>query len=207
MTPLSEVKTRVRQVLEDSAAKRFSDGMLESAIRQALNGINERLPLTVIHEVTVTTPGRDQPLTGLEDCLYLICLTYPAESSTARELEPETQFTYYLKDGVPTVHFAGEVLPQAGEHIRVRYAAQNRIDGLDGAETTTLPEACESALVNGSAGYACLLRAGSVVEAFNVRPGEAASLLETGHLWLDIFERALGGFALDPWDRGGREPR
>jgi hypothetical protein len=73
--------------------------------------------------------------------------------------------------------------------------------------------------VNGSAGYACLLRAGSVVEAFNVRPGEAASLLETGHLWLDIFERALGGlkvlqefgypfgFALDPWDRGGREPR
>jgi hypothetical protein len=213
MTTLVEVKTRVRQVLEDPEAKRFSDGMLETAIRQALERINEPLPLNATGEVVMETSGRDQPLTGLTDCLYLVCLTYPVSSGNCRELEPETQFSYYLKNGVPTVHFAGDVVPQAGETIVVRYAAQNRLEGLDGAESTSLPAACESALVNGASGYACLLRAGSLVEAFNVRPVEAASLVDTGHLWLNLFEKALSGlkvlqefgyplgFRLDAWDR------
>ncbi|KAF0112240.1 MAG: hypothetical protein FD147_301 [Chloroflexi bacterium] len=62
MAALQEIKNRIRQALEDSAASRFSDGILESAIRQSLERINERLPRVLTSEVVVETFGRDQPL-------------------------------------------------------------------------------------------------------------------------------------------------
>ena len=157
--------------------------------------------------------GREQPLSGLTGCLFLVKLVYPVASAGNRELEPETQFSYVMRDGVPTIHFYGYELPQAGEVLQVHYAAQNTIEGLDAALSTTLPDVCEPALVNGGAGCACALRAGSLVEAYGTRPAESAQLMENSRHWMGLFSRALDGlkvlqefgfppgFALDGWDR------
>ncbi|KAF0112241.1 MAG: hypothetical protein FD147_302 [Chloroflexi bacterium] len=143
----------------------------------------------------------------------MINLVYPAGGASAREMEPETQFSYSLQSGLPELHFSGLEIPQAGERITVRYAAQNTLGGLDSAEITSLPPAAESALVNGASGYACLLRAANIADVYGSRPGESARLLETGRLHLELFERTLNGlkvmqefgfpvgFALDEWDR------
>lgn len=214
MSDLSALISRVRLALDDPGGKRFSDDLLTTAIRQALEQIDQRLPFTRVSEVTVTVSGREQALTGLTGCLFLINLVYPYTTPDQRELEPETQFSYTLRDGVPTVHFYGDAVPQAGEVLQVLYAAQNAIEGLDAAVSTTLPEICEPALVNGAAGRACALRASSLVEAYGSRPADFTHLMDTSRHWMDLFNRALDGlkalqdfgyppgFALDCWDRG-----
>lgn len=213
MSDLSALISRVRLTLDDPDGKRFSDTLLTTAIRQALEQIDQRLPRNLISDVTAAANGREQPLNGLTGCIFLVKLVYPAASDGNRELEPETEFSYVMRDGTPTVHFYGDVLPQAGEVLLVHYAAQNTIEGLDDALSTTLPEMCEAALVNGAAGCACALRAGSLVEAYGSRPAEAAQMLETSRYWMDVFSRGLDGlkvlqdfgfppgFALDGWDR------
>lgn len=214
MSDLSALISRVRQTLVDPDGKRFSDVLLTTAMRQALEQIDQSLPRNLVSDVTAAASSREQPLNGLTGCLFLVKLVYPAASDGKRELEPETQFSYVMRDGIPTVHFYGEVIPQAGEVLLVHYAAQNTIEGLDDALSTTLPEVCEPALVNGAAGCACALRAGSLVEAYGTRPVESAQLMETSRYWMDLFDQALDGlkvlqefgfppgFALDGWDRG-----
>ncbi len=213
MSDLTALISRVRLALDDAGSKRFSDALLTTAMRQALEQIDQRLPRTCVSEVTVAASGREQPLSGLTGCLFLMRLVYPYGSPGKRELEPETQFSYVMRDGVPSVHFYGDILPQAGEVLQVHYAAQNTIEGLDGALSTTLPEICEALLVNGAAGCACALRAGSLVEAYGTRPAETAQMMEASRYWMDLFSRGLDGvkvlqefgyppgFALDCWDR------
>jgi hypothetical protein len=213
MSDLTALISRVRLALDDPDSKRFPDGLLTTAIRQALEQIDQRLPRSIISDVTSAVSGREQPLTGLTGCLFLVKLVYPAASDGKRELEPETQFSYVMRDGIPTVHFYGDAIPQAGEVLLVHYAARNTIEGLDAAVSSTLPEVCEPALVNGAAGSACALRASSLVEAYGARPADFAHLMDASRHWMDLFSRALDGlkvlqdfgfppgFALDCWDR------
>lgn len=213
MTKLDDINTRLRDLLEDSAANRFSDDLLATALRQALDEINQRLPRILSAAFTVTTSGRDQSLAALTDCRYIISVTIPEESGSAQELEPETCFTYMLVNGTPTLHFLGSYLPVAGERLLICYTAGYTIEGFESQLTTTLPAALDGALVNGAAAQACILHAGNLVGRYGSDTQESARLMEIGQLWRGTFENTLNGlkvmqefgfppgFALDQWDR------
>lgn len=213
MSKIEDLKTRTRALLQDESAARFSDSLLLAALRRALDDIDLRLPNLAQHQQTVTAAGRDQSLTSLAGCRYIISAVLPMADPAASMLEPETHFTYYLKDGVPTLHFTASHIPQVGDVLTVRYAAGYTIEGFEGEGATTLPAAFESALVNGTAAEACLLRAGSIAERHGAHPSEPARLMEIGHMWRETFVRDLSGlktlqdfgfpsgFALDRWDR------
>ncbi len=211
MTKLTSLAGRVRLLVNDPGKMRFSDDLLTSAIRQALEQVNLRLPQVLISEYTVAASGREQALTGLPGCLFLVRLVVPGLDIN-HELEPDEQFSYTLTDGIPTLHFAGSFIPQAGMVLQVHFAAAHTLEGLDEAESTSLPESCEPALVNGAAGYAYALRAASLAETYGTRPEDAARLLDASRIFLDTFDRMLigvktfrefgfpPGFALDAWD-------
>lgn len=196
MTSLNDIKARLLQVLEDPGGVRFSDGLLEEALRLALNRINQRLPLIQTAEVTVISSSRDQVLDGLKDCLYLINLGLLRPEDSVRELEPGSEFSYQFADGQIQAHFSGRRYPLAGDHLRVTFAASHLLEGLDAALTTTLPSAYESALVIGSAGQACLLRGGRLAESYGTRPNEVTRLMELGQARLDEFERTLSSLGV-----------
>ncbi len=208
MSKFADLETRVRALLEDQDARRFSTSLLAAALRRALDEIDNQLPNISEWQVTVDAAGSDLALTGLEGCRFIIDITIEN-----RVLEPETGFTYFLKNGVPTLHFAGNDFPQAGEMLLVRFASGYTIEGFEGEETNTLPASFESALVNGTAAEACFLRAGSLTERYGTRPADPGRLMETGHLLRQTFIRNLSalkavqdfgfppGFALDFWDR------
>ena len=132
MTNLTEINTHVRALLDDSQALRFSDSLLEAALGQALEELEQRAPCisTVTH--TVTTAGRDQSLPGLAGCRYIVNVTVPLEDGTSRLLEPETCFTYLLTDGVPTLHFLGSRVPAIGDGLLIQYAAGYTLTGYRG---------------------------------------------------------------------------
>ncbi len=212
MSNLNELIIRVREILNDPSALRFSETVLEEGVRQAMQRINDRLPQVLETEVPVVESGRNQPLTGLSDPIYLISIAYPVSASETCELEPEVQFSYRMQAGQPIVHFLGSLVPQAGEKLSVSYAARHTLSGLEGALSTTLPDGVLTGLVNGAAGHACLLRAHALTEASGVKSSEVAQLLQIAQLRLDLFEKNLAdlkvfqefgfppGFSLDQWD-------
>lgn len=212
MTKLADINTQLRSLLEDSEVKRFSDNLLGVALGQALDEINQRLPRILSAQHTVTVGGRDQLLSTLTDCRYIVSVAIPEDGGSSRELEPETCFTYLLSSGVPTLHFLGTQIPAAGDRFTIRYTAGYTIEGFTGQLTTTLPSALENALVNGAAAQACFLRAGSLVEHYGSHGNESSHLMEIGSLWRATFERTLNGlkvlqefgfppgFPLDRWD-------
>lgn len=210
MSKFTDLETRVRAVLEDQDTLRFSSPLLAAALRRALDDIDLQLPNIAELEVTAAGDSRDLALSNLAGCRYIINITIKD-----RLLEPEANFTYFLKDGVPTLHINDGYIPQTGDVLVVRYASGYTIEGFEGEGTTTLPAAFESALVNGAAAEACFLRAGSLAERYGTRPGDPAKLMEIGYLWRQTFVRDLSGlkamqdfgfppgFSLDLWDRRG----
>ncbi len=114
-------------------------------------------------EFTVTLPGREQALSGLNECFYLLHLARLDETSH-QKLEPETCFTYQLLGGIPVLHFRSEYIPQAGDRFTVCYASAHTLAGLDGASLTTLPAGWKTRWWRG--GWSGLrARAGSLLEA------------------------------------------
>jgi len=216
MTKLTSLAARVRLLLNDPDAVRFSDSLITSAIRQALELIDIRLPQVLTEEITAGAFSRDLQLTGVTGCLYLVKLIVNSPD-TSRKLEPGTHFLYQVESGIPTLHFLGNFIPQAGMVLQVHYAAAHTIEGLDGASSTSLPEICEPALVNGAAGSAYALRAASLVESYGTRAEDAGRLMETSRLFMEHFDQMLKGlkllqefgfppgFALDAWDANGRK--
>jgi len=216
MSTLIEIKARISQVLEDPAGRRYESGLLDEAVRLALDTLDQRLPLILSSEVTASGDGRDQCVAGLSACLYLVSLRVQRSGHSSGELEPESEFSYQFDGEQLRLHFAGRWYPQSGDGLRVTYAAGHRIQGLDGAEATTLPMTYESALVSGAAGHACLLRATHLAEAYGARPEEATRLMQISKLRLDDYGRTLGalktlqefgfppGFGLDEEDVFGK---
>jgi hypothetical protein len=212
MTKLDDINTQIRVLLDDSAATRFSDNLLNLALSQAFEVIHQRVPRILSAEHAVTIAGRDQPLPALTGCRYLISVTLLLADGSSRALEPESGFTYTLDAGTPTLHFLGSAIPAAGERLNVEYCAGYSIEGYAGGTSTTLPAGLENALIEGSTARACILRAGSLAEGYGRHGDESARLMEIGGRWEQSFARALDGFKtlqefgfppgfpLDRWD-------
>ncbi len=208
MIDLASIKNRVRQILDDADAARYSDELLENAIRLALRRIDEKIPLVRSVDFEVTTSGRDQVISGMQNPLYVIQVMLQQE-------QIRSGYSYTLEGESAALHFCGTWFPQGGETLQVEYGAQNTLTGLDGAVKSSLPEAAAAALETGAAGYACLWRAVSVAEAYGARPGESARLAEQSRMWMETSAELIGklrntqdfsypaGFALDEWDEEG----
>lgn len=193
MITLTTLNPRILQVLQDPTGKRYDESTLTEAVRQGLDLINRRLPNIVTRDFTVAASGRSQPLTGLENCLYLVSLCVnPAENSP--ELEPESGFSYRFQDGAPTLRFTGTSFPQTSDVLRVTCALPHTLAGLDEATETTLPPACANALVDGAAAHACQQRAANLTEAYGARTVEVSRLLDLSRVLMERFEQSLSQF-------------
>jgi hypothetical protein len=213
MQTIESIKNRVRQILDDAAGARFSDNLLENAIRQALARLDEKLPLLRTLDQQISTAGREVTLTGMDHPLYLVEVTIMSTSAGGCGQEIKKGYSYTLQGDSGSLHFNDTTFLNAGETLRVTYAAQNTLSGLDGSTTTSAPEAAGTALETGSASFACLLRAASLAEAYGARTGESARLVEQSRLWQELSDESLtklknfqafdypSGFSLDQWDR------
>ena len=209
MLTLESIKSRVRLILDDAEGVRFSDALLESAIRQALARLDEKQPLIRTLDQQMTASGRDVTLTGLMDALFIleVCI------QSASPIEIKSGYSYTLQGETAQLHFSDTYVPGAGDILQVTYAAQNRLYGLDNATETTAPESASAALETGAASFACLLRAVSLSEAYGARAGESTRLVEQSSMWRELSEESMNklktfqefdypsGFALDDWDR------
>lgn len=193
---LTQLITKVQAQLADNGTL-FPAGTCTAALRQALADVNAAAPQNAAVLVTAAAGQKEYELsdedpeaTGITDVLlqganeYIVPLPYNA----------------YVEDG--RWFFRVRCVQAEGHTLVVRYSKPHTISGLDGAADSTLPEALNTAVVNGGAYFASLLRAAAGVESNNVQPNVTDSWLRVAYTWKSIFENNLSAYRRQPLPRG-----
>lgn len=214
MQTLESIKIRVRQILNDEEGARYSDLMLENAIRQAMGRLDDALPMIRKVEHLIPSVGREVTLAGLLKPLFIIQVSVQsAGSGPIREIK--NGYEYRLQSDSCVLEFNSAFLPKEGDMLRVTYAAQHLLEGLDDASESTVPESAVAAVENSVVSFAYMLRAASLLGVYGTRAGESAQLTEQSKVWKELAEAAFNklrsyqpfeysdGFALDRWDQAG----
>jgi hypothetical protein len=214
MTTLAAYRTRVQNSLDDTSDK-YSDAVIDEALRKVLNEYTRANPNFKTHEHTISTAGRTQTLSAAA-LIVIVQLVHPYNSTLTDPFIYEREdFTLTYMDGNPTLYLFGEDIPQVDEKIYIKYAAKQTITDLDSAAATTIRDDHEDILVLGAAGQAAMMRASGLNEQWGGRPGEMSALMSWGsgqyarflsfleeikqESNLPIFPDAI--WALDEWDK------
>lgn len=194
---LTEMHTRVSQMLMDTGEEIWPVSILDEAIRQALAAYSLVSPCE--HEAVLTLPSRgDLDLSSLPGLSGVTAVRWPYSPDLAESLQPANRVTGWRcwRDmDKPTLELRTlpGTNPAEGESLLMRYTTGHCIGGLDGAETGTIPLTHCSLLVHGSAGYAALFRALDKVEnrSYGSRRTEPSLLQNWANGVLDRFQRDL----------------
>ena len=145
--------------------------LLDEALRLGLGELN--LLLVYESNFTVAITGYEQDLSSLADIFSVLVVAYPWQEGW--------DFARYLATwrlvGPNKVYFT-TARPAVGETIRVRYSKLHKIDDLDGAAVTTVPETQRALVGLWAAAFACDLRQRQISEN-PALPKEAGRQLAT----------------------------
>ncbi len=162
MTNLATLRDHVESLLKDAGNALWTTGELDDAIRRALHRYSEMRPRELVTTLTLTAAGREVSLAGVSDLLRPLRVWWPY---TASEPEYPPAWARWDLHGPVTLFLDVADEPQAGDVVRLFYAALHTIDGLDSATATTVPANDEETIALGAAGYAALARAAYATEA------------------------------------------
>lgn len=190
MSTLAAYRTRIQNSLDDTNSK-YSDNIIDEALRKILNEYTRATPNIKTHEHTVTTAGRSQTLSAA-NLIAIIQLVHPYNSSLTDPFVHERE-DFYLTymDGAPTLYFSGQDIPEVDEIIYIKYAAKQTITDLDSGAATTVRDDHEDILIVGSAGQAAMMRASGLNEQWGGRQGEMGSLMTWGTRQYLLFSKFL----------------
>ncbi len=224
---LTQLEGRLAAFLMDEASAVWPTTALDEALRQALNEYSQANPLSLETVLTVPAAGREIALNGLGGMNGLQQVTdvwWPYDSGAVTQGWPPNRprgWRLWWDDAqaVLVLDAVAGSEPRAGDEVRVWYTVGQRIQGLDGADATTVCTEHESLVVLGAAAYACWSRSVDQTEtaatAAVATPNYAALALR----FLRLFRARLqeirtgqgqvrgapfgAGWRLDRWDAAG----
>lgn len=179
MTTFAAYRTRIQNSLDDTNSK-YSDSIIDEALRKVLNEYTRANPNIKAHTHTVTTAGRIQTLAAANLIAIILLVHHYDSTSPDPFVNAREDFSLTYVDGSPTLYFSGNDIPQVDEKIYIRYAAKQIIKDLDAAATTTVRDDHEDILVVGAAGQAAMMRASGLNEAWGGRSGDMGALMTWG---------------------------
>ncbi len=194
---LTELHTRITQMLMDTGEEIWTAAVLDEAIRQALADYSLAFPC--LQEAVVTIPAAgDLDLSSLAGLVDVIAVRWPYQAGKTEALQPVNRVTGWRcwRDlDKPTLEL--RTLPGASpayeDALYLRFTTAQSVNGLDGASVSTIPLVHCSLLVRGSAGYAALFRAIDKVEnrSYGSRRTEPSLLQSWGNAVMERFHHEL----------------
>jgi hypothetical protein len=163
MTILTDYRTQVLSLVGDPLVTRFTNDQVDEALRLALLEYSTVYPQLLNSIFTVSTAGKDQVMTGVQNLKNVLRVQFPYEDDDSLYFAATY---FYYSQGSPALYFASQNYPQVGDQFKVYYSANHTIQNLDAAAATTLPNAHDSILVEGAAGFASQIRAAQMAESF-----------------------------------------
>ncbi len=193
---LAQLIVKVRANFQDDGTL-FPDAALTAALRQALNDLNQAVPLHAAVTITAVADQREYELSD-ED---------PAASGITdvlldgdNEVATGLSYSAYVEDD--RWFFRLRAPAAAGETLIVQYTRPHTISGLDGSLDSTLPDDLDPVMVTGASYYACLSRAACGIEANNVESLVAANWMKLAGLWQGMFVMARAFARRQPTAKG-----
>ncbi len=179
MTNLAAYRTRIQNSLDDTSSK-YSNDIIDEALRKILNEYTRANPNFKTHTHTVTTAGRVQTLAAA-NLIAIVQLVHPYDSTLADPfVYAREDFSLSYVDGDPDLYFFGDDIPEVDEKIYIKYAAKQTITDLDSAAATTVRDDHVDILIVGASGQAAMMRASGLNEQWGGRSGEMGSLMTWG---------------------------
>jgi hypothetical protein len=163
---LALYRTRVLEAVGDPASARYSDAILDEALRLALEEYSRAVPQIKEIDLPVLIASSEQELIGVVDLLYILACFYPVTVDSAPEIE---SYYHYNRDGDNWLTLGSDLVPVVGDVLRVIYGAAHTIDGLDAALVTTPPANDTGLIVQGAAGHAINIYGDSIVSSYGKR--------------------------------------
>jgi hypothetical protein len=206
-------RTRVLEAVGDPASARYSDAILDEALRLALEEYSRAVPQIKDITLPVLIPSAEQELIGVVDLLFILACFYPVTLDSAPELE---SYYPYNRDGAHWLNLGGGLVPQVGDLLRVIYGAAHTIQDLDAALVTTAPVNDTGLIVQGAAGHALNIYGDSIVQSYGKRTPQddvyAAAVRRLRDFRARLKGRRGSGpvpawsarWKLDAWDKNSR---
>jgi hypothetical protein len=148
--------------LIDPEAEIWTADNLDEAVRKALDEYSKVNPRRVIGTVTLASSGREVDVSGLSGLIQVSRVWLPYTAASPEHPPNGRRFEHWFEE--QKLFFPDDDEPQSGEVARVFYLAQQTLNGLDAATSTTFPPDDETMLLTGCAGYAATSRAVDLIE-------------------------------------------
>lgn len=177
----------VRVLLKDPDGSRYSDDLLDEALREALSIFSTAFPVGMLVTFDVPQTGSELSLAALQPVHQLIMLWYPFDEDDP-DLAPLEDVHFYRPNGIPAVRWNGGQFEQ-GQAVQVYYSGTHTLAGLDDAEATTIPRSAEEAIRLGMAGFAAQARAMHLIEQHGALTTAQKALYDLSREWLAGFEQ------------------
>lgn len=157
--------------LGDSAGRRYTAGMIDAGLREALDTLRLYVPgrETVCREITEMN-GNEAVLFSCDPDHGILSVRDGAGKLLRCSVSLWNHRLYLT--------FYGPEVPGAGEKLELELSVPWLIRGLDGASQTTVPESLCLTLMKGAAASAMKIRARSITEVFGKRPEDRAALMD-----------------------------
>ncbi len=181
---LAQLIVKVRANFQDDGTL-FPDAALTAALRQALNDLNQAVPLHAAVTITAIADQREYELSDEDpDASGITDVLLDGDHEYATGLA----YNAYVEDDRWFFRLRNPVT--AGETLIVQYTRPHTISGLDGSLDSTLPDDLDAVMVTGACYYACISRAAVGIEANTVESLVAANWMKLAGLWQGMFVMA-----------------
>ena len=204
MKTIADFRTDTLTLLGDASGRRYSNDVLDMAIREALSvTMNYHPRHSIVTESVAQSVGREIVLNWMPPAGGVIL--------NIRNASGDLLHASDYQDGTHTIlqFYGSGTVPAAGDELSIELALPHTIQGLDSAASTTVPDDLALTVCSGAAGYAMRIRARSVTEVFGKRPEDTERLIEQAEMMIRIFLsdleiKYLGAYYhKDPWPLDG----
>ena len=175
---------RTRILLGDASGVKFSDVQLQTALGQVLMELTARVP----HVVRLQFAARvgDQLLTlpdgfAVRNVLSVRCLGCEVAQDVDFHFDLNSPDVVQLLDEVQTAEL----------NWNVKIVTGHQIDGLDGADFSTIPGDCEMLLAIGTSAYALQMRNTQLAESANQETAHYQALHQNMRIFEEQFQKML----------------
>ncbi len=193
---LADYRTRVLALLDDAGLTRYTNALVDQALRNALETYSLFKPLVSSYAFDSTGEYREYLDTDFIATAIRAIEQWPLTvTSGVPIIITQIPFYAYIQDEQWIFETKSKLLP-AGSLLYIIYEHVHTIDDLDSASATTIPLEDTELIAIGAAGHASRMRANSQIEANNLNAGEGQQLLSTSTAWLNEFNSRIGGDTL-----------
>ena len=201
---LTTMTDEIEALLSDSGNTYVTAAGIEDAIRWAMRVYETVDPAIAIGTINDVDDQVEYDIpAGFTGFMYAIHVWWPYDTSEDIPQLTEARWTMIDRDTIRLLD--GE--PDGDYQLRVQYATEHTLNGLDGGSSTTLDTRAEQLIITGAAGRALLANVRAEIDAVNVGDHEVAEWRRWADNRLKAFGDGLNAVRAGKVRTGGSDAR